>query len=193
MASPALPGLFFCFAAMVLLIFASISVPVWSKVTFLNASWAGAEVDFGCWGYTGSPRQLGYYWPNALPGITNTRLSQTVFHNLTYVLVLHPIGAGLAALAVLFGLCGAAYSRAGTIFMSIASSLAGLVTLVAMIVDLVLFGIAMDEIRNHGGAAQYGIANWFTVAAFASLLLGFCTGSCGIFGRYRERRFAAKV
>ncbi|KZO97749.1 pali-domain-containing protein [Calocera viscosa TUFC12733] len=193
MASPAWPGLFFCFAAMVLLIFASISVPVWNKVTFLNATWDGAEVDFGAWGYTGSQRMLGYSWTAALPGIQNTKLSETVFHNLTFVLVLHPIAAGLAGLAVIFGFCGAGYSRIGTIFMSLTSSLATLVTLIAFIVDLVLFGIARSEIRSHGGAAQYGIANWFTVAAFVSLLLGFCAGVCGIFGSYRERRYAAKV
>jgi len=193
MASPALPGLFFCFAAMVLLIFASISVPVWSKVTFLNATWNGSEVDFGCWGYTGSSKMLGYTWTQALPGITDTRLSQTVFHNLTFVLVLHPIGAALSALAVLFGLCGAGYSRIGTILMSISASLATLVTLIAFVVDLVMFGIAKNEINSHGGSASYGIANWFTVAAFVSLLLGFCAGVCGIFGSYRERRYAAKV
>jgi len=187
MASPAVPGLFFCFAAMVLLVFASVSVPVWSRVTFLNTNIGGHEVDFGCWGYTGVKAHLGYSFQQALGLTSDSKLGQTVIHNLTYVLVLHPIAAGLSALAVIFGICGAGYSRFGTIMMTISSVLAVLVTLVAWIVDLALFGIVKTEVINNGGSAQYGIANWFTIAAWVSLCIGFCTSLCGSFGRYRHR------
>jgi len=178
---------------MVLLIFCSISVPVWNKVSFLDATYNSKSISFGAWGYTGSSKTLGYSWTQALGNISNTRLSQSIFNNLTYVLILHPIGAGLSALAVVFGICGAGYSRIGTILMSLCAALALLVTLVAWIIDLVMFGIARDEIRSHGGSAQYGIANWFAIAAWVSLCIGFCAGICGSLGRYRERRYAAKV
>jgi len=45
MPSPALPGLFFCAAACVLLIIATVSVPIWDDVYFLevrNGAGAGA-------------------------------------------------------------------------------------------------------------------------------------------------------
>ena len=107
------------------------------------------------------------------------------------MLILHPIAAGLSGLAILFGLCGAAYHRSGTILMAIAALLAFLVTLVVWIIDMVLFGIVRNRIRdaaNTDDAAQYGNANWMTLGALVSLALAFCAGTCGgIFGRYRKR------
>jgi hypothetical protein len=60
MASPALPGLFFCFVACVLLVIVTVSSPIWDAVSFLDASVGGREVHFGVFGYTGSARKLGY-------------------------------------------------------------------------------------------------------------------------------------
>ena len=75
--------------------------------------------------------------------------------------------------------------------MAIASLLAFLVTLVVWIIDMVLFGIVRDRIRdaaNTDDAAQYGNANWMTLGALVSLALAFCAGTCGgICGRYRKR------
>jgi len=193
MPSPAVPGLFFCFAAMVLLIFASVSVPIWDKVTFLNTTVGGKTVDFGVFGYTGSKHMLGYSFQQALGLTTDSKLGESVIHNLTYVLILHPIGAALSFIAVVFGLCGAGYSRIGTIMMTLAAVLALLVTLVAWVIDLALFSIVKHEITNNGGSASYGIANWFTIAAWVSLVLGFCAGLCGSFGRYRHYRGDEKI
>lgn len=88
----------------------------------------------------------------------STNFNNDVIHGLTSALILHPIGlfsfskrlfinsclpfcffsaAALAALAVIFGLCGTAYSRAGTIFMTLVTTLAALVTLVAWVIDMV--------------------------------------------------------
>lgn len=64
-ADAALPGLFFCFAACVLLIFVSVSPPTWESVYFLNA---GTGVRFGVFGYTGSKTSVGYYFPAPLNG-----------------------------------------------------------------------------------------------------------------------------
>ncbi|KAG1826452.1 hypothetical protein EV424DRAFT_1391292 [Suillus variegatus] len=74
-ASGALPGLFFCFSAMLLLIFVSVSSPTWNTISFLNAN----QYAFGVFGYTGSKVQVGYYFP--LPGDINTG-------------ILHMCGAG---------------------------------------------------------------------------------------------------
>lgn len=117
-------------------------------------------------------------------------MSSSTIHNLTFTLILHPIAAGLSGLAVLFGLCGAEYHRSGTVLMALSSSLAALVTLVAFVLDLVLFSIARHEFRKLGWSSQYGNAIWLTLGALAALALGFCTSTFGIFGSYRRRRYA---
>ena len=99
-------------------------------------------------------------------------------------------GAGLSGLAVLFGLCGAAYHRVGTIFMTLISALAFLVTLVVWVIEMVLFGIARDHTRDRGVDATFGNANWLVLGALVALFLGFLTATCGIFGSYRARRAA---
>jgi hypothetical protein len=109
-------------------------------------------------------------------------------HNLTRTLILHPIAAALSGLAFLFGLCGMSYHRSGTVMMTLLSCLALLVTFIAWVIDMVLFGIARNRYRDAGTSAQYGNANWLTLGAFVALLLGFCTAACGVFGRYRRRR-----
>lgn len=183
MSSPAVPGLFFCFVATVLLIFVSISAPTWNSIYFLRASNGGLSYHFGVFGYTGTKAQIGYRFP-----ITTGQLSSGTIHNLTFTLILHPIAAGLSGIALLFGLCGAAYHRAGTVLMVLSSSLAALVTFIAFILDIALFSIARHEFRKNGWSSQYGNATWLTLAALIALLLGFCAGGCGVFGSYRRRR-----
>lgn len=188
-ASAALPGLFFCFAACVLLIFVSVSPPTWNSVTFLNATTGGDTVHFGVFGYTGSGTSIGYDFPPPYNTFNNGRLSTSTIHNLTATLILHPIAAGLSGLAVLFGICGASYRRWGTVFMSLISVLAFLCTLVAWVIDMVLWGIVRTVLRDNGTNAQYGNANWMTLGALVSLFIGFFVGACGIFGSYRKRRY----
>jgi len=188
----AAPGLLFCSIACVLLIFVSISAPTWDKISFLNvgsnSANNGGTLHFGVFGFTGSGKSVGYSFPAGLvPNIS--RLNTTTLHHLTGALILHPIAAALAGLTVLFGLCGLAH-RVGTIFMTISSVIAFLVTLVAWIIDMILWGIVRDRIRDQGVAAQYGNANWLTLGALAALVLSFCLGICGTFGNYRKRRAA---
>lgn len=75
--------------------------------------------------------------------------------------------------------------------MAITSLLAFLATLIAWVIDMVLWGIVRNRIRDIEGthsAAQYGNANWLTLGALVALALAFCAGICGSFGRYRSRR-----
>jgi len=180
-AGAALPGLLFCFAAMVLLIFVSVSEPTWDRVSFLNVRRDNGTVHYGCFGYTNHPVRLGYYF-------SNDRLNSRILHHLTKTLILHPIAAGLAGIACFFGLCGLAFSRSGTIFMALLSGLALLTTFVAWVIDMILFGIARQRYRNEGLWAQYGNANWLTLGALVALMLGFCTSAIGAFGRYKRKR-----
>ena len=67
-AGAALPGLFFCFAACVLLVFVSVSPPTWDSVYFLNTGTGAGRIRFGVFGYTGSSTSVGYYFPAPLNG-----------------------------------------------------------------------------------------------------------------------------
>jgi SUR7/PalI family len=119
--------------------------------------------------------------------IGNNVINTKVIHNLTMVLILHPIAGGLAGLAFLFGLMGACYHRVGTILMTLLSGLAGIITLVAWVIDMALFGITRHRYQNLNIPAQYGNANWLTLGALVALVLGFCASACGVFGRYRRK------
>jgi len=178
------------FAAMVLLIFVSVSAPVWDKISFLDANIGGKEIHFGVWGYTGTKAHLGYYFDPRALGFDSNSLNTKTIHNLTFVLILHPIAAGLAALSFIFGLCGAGYHRVGTILMSLIAALAAMLTLIIWIIDMVLWGIARNRIRHDGpdgATAQYGNANWLTLGALIALMLGFCAAGLGSCGRYSRR------
>lgn len=73
--------------------------------------------------------------------------------------------------------------------MTLMSALALLVTLVAWVIEMVLFGVARDHVRDRGGNATFGNANWLVLGAFVALILAFFTSACGIFGSYRSRRY----
>jgi len=189
MPSPALPGLFFCAAACVLLVFASVSAPTWNDISYMNVERGGETIKFGIFGWTGSDTQLGYRIPSSVLGYSDSRVNGRVMHNLTYTFILIPIAAGFAGLAVLFGLCGSAYSRIGTVFMSLAAALATVITLVAWVLEMVYFGITRNRINRYAPGdteATFGNANWLVLGAMVSLFLGFCTGVFGICGRYRR-------
>lgn len=75
--------------------------------------------------------------------------------------------------------------------MSLSAALATIVTLVAWVLDMVLFGIARNRFRDQGIDATFGNALWITLGALVALLLAFCSSACGVFGSYRKRRDAA--
>lgn len=49
--------------------------------------------------------------------------------------------------------------------MSLTAALAFLTTLVAWVLDMVLFGIARNRFRDNGYNSQYGNATWLTLGA----------------------------
>ncbi|EIW83012.1 pali-domain-containing protein [Coniophora puteana RWD-64-598 SS2] len=184
-ASGALPGLFCCFAAMVLLIFVSVSSPKWERISFLDIG----NLHFGVFGYTGSQAHIGWYFPIDTASQVTNDVNTDILHNLTYVLILYPIAAGLSGIAVLFGLCGASYHRVGTVFMTLVAALAMLATLIAWAISMALFGVARNRFQDAGISATWGNANWLALGALVALVFGFCASACGIFGHYRRTRF----
>jgi hypothetical protein len=75
----------------------------------------------------------------------------------------------------------------GTIFMTLTSGFAFLLTLIVWIVDMSLFGLARNRYRDFT-TAQYGNAIWLTLGALVSLFLASAVACCGILGDYRKRR-----
>lgn len=131
-------------------------------------------------------------------GGTSNASSSNLIRWLTYVLVLHPVGAGLGLIALLCGLLG--HIREFSIVLSLTAtwlaSLAGTITLIAFIFDMVVFTLVKNRIndaaQSSGGvtvdtAASYGNALWMTLAAF---ILFTMSGCCFKFGRRvaRERK-----
>jgi len=197
--SPAFPGLFFAFAAMALLIFVSVSPPVWEKVNFLDATIGGQETIYGVFAQCtigqacdNGKASIGYSL--AVPGADDTVNNVPgVLRNLSYGLILHPIGAALGFIAVVFGIIGiAAASRFATIMMSMAAALGALVTLVVFVFDMVIFNILRNRIRDAGGDAMLGNANWLTVGAVVAFFLSMCTSFCGACGRFASGRAAGE-
>ena len=178
--SPSAPGTFLNFAATVLLVFVSVSAPTWDRISFLDVGRGRDETHFGVFGYSGSGTSLGYDLNDAgYQGI-----STTIIDNLTIALILYPIAAALAGIAFIFGLTNA---RIGTVFMTIASALATVVTLVAWVLGMVLWGLVKGRFEDQNIPAEWGNANWLGLGAVVALLIGFCASACGIFGRYRRR------
>ena len=107
---------------------------------------------------------------------------------LTYVLVLHIVGLGLAAISSVFGLLAHVREMAMTCFSSCVAGLAATVVLLAFIFDLVFFFVIKARISAVGGTATIGNALWLTLAAWIMLFFSgvfFAVGRCCFSGRPR--------
>ena len=58
------------------------------------------------------------------------------------------------------------------------SGLAFICTLIAWIIDMALWGIVRDVLRDNGVSAGYGNANWLTLGALIALSID--SAGCGI-------------
>merc|ERR1711939_1263880 len=169
-------GTFFLFASVVLLVIVSVGTPVWDSIAFLTAD-IPEELRLGMWGYClGSDctaAKLGYSLDN-FQNFDNDNLGDlagTVVSGLTYALILHPIAAGIALIALFFALCN-------NIVTGILGSLVAFFAfLVALAIDLGLFVTTKSRINDQYGAgtADYSIALWLTLAALVLQLLAACT------------------
>ncbi|GAA96272.1 uncharacterized protein L969DRAFT_84119 [Mixia osmundae IAM 14324] len=202
---PATPGTICVLGATILLVLCSISVPVNQKFYFLsadiNATISGLSVDglvrLGVWGHCAdvagenkcTPATLGYNFDaNALLGISRSlvNLPSASIKPFTYVLILHPIAAGLAGLTFIFGLLAHIREFAIVRFTTCLASLATTVSLLAFIFDIIAFSIAKSRINASATAdaspnATLGNAVWMTLAGFVLLLLSGCllgVGQC---------------
>lgn len=194
-------------AATVLLVIASISAPVVNNISILHAEILGNnEISYGTFGYcirgvgdendSCTSSRVGYsaYDPivavgGAEIGISNAR--EATIRALTHVMVLHPVGAGLAFIAML--LC-IGTNVVGSFLATLVAGLAFIVTLVVLVCDFVAFGLLRDRIRDSTApntTASYGTAIWCVLAAAICILIAtvvvFVTCCAGRRKHRRER------
>lgn len=199
-----IPGIILLLIALVLLILVSVSVPILKSIYFLRADFAGASfagvgvgrshVTLGMWGACfdgqGISRQctkthLGYDLDLSFLNLTSdSRFARAVIRGLSKALILHPIAAGVTFIALLFALSGNIFID---IIATLAAFLAFLITLVAFIIDCVLWITARHRINNVlDHSASLSNAFWMVLAALiAQLIASFlvCFG-----GRSRRTR-----
>jgi len=197
-------GTFFLFVAFVLLLIVSVSAPVWKdlgfmKVTVLPNSSEGTRALFGVFGYCVkgaginqcSKAGIGYRLGDIVRGLDHTNFRSSTLstlHGLTGALILHPIAAGLTFLALLTAL-GA--HRIGFVCSSFIAFLAWIVTLLALILDFVMFDIVKRNVNNSklsGSKAQWSSAIWLVLSAFIILFFGSITICCGCLTDRRNSR-----
>ena len=127
---------------------------------------------------------------NALVGDTTIQIPQVVVKWLTYVLVLHIVAFGLAAIAAFFGLLAHVREMAMSCFSSCISGFAATIALVAFIFDIAIFFVAKSSMNSvQGGSASIGNAVWLTLVAWILLFFSGCfygVGRCCIRRRSRD-------
>ncbi|KAK8844813.1 hypothetical protein IAR55_006663 [Kwoniella newhampshirensis] len=190
-------GSFLLLAATVLLLVSTISSPVINNISFLDVTTSNrAKATFGVFGYCANvrsgnggctPSQLGYHTAQ-ISRITGWNYSNTHLDTLTKALILHPIATGLAFLSFLIALCS---DHLGFLFAAMIALLAFIVSLAAMVIDFVLFGIIKHEINNNTSArASFSTAIWLTLAATIILFFStfvVCFSCCTNRRRSRDR------
>ena len=160
---------FLLLAATALLVVASISAPVVNSLYFLSVKSSSYTYHFGVWGYcqtTGRDectKELGYNLATLLSYLTGGSVSvPSNLDSLTKALVLHPIGAGISAIALLIA---AGSNKAGFFCAAIGAALAFIVSAVVMAIDFAIFAIARNKAIDAGLEATFGIAIWCVTAA----------------------------
>lgn len=200
-----IPGVFFLLSATVLLILTSISLPFLTALDITRVHFNGSgkqpsgvqgtagvvasEVRLGIWGYCVDDQssnrechhQRAYTFSVKSPSNGNT---EQVRSSWTRGLAVHPVAAAVAFFAFLLSL---STHLTVTLFASLVSFLAALITLIAFAIDIALFALVKHEMDNLdiGAKTNTGPGFWLTFVSLILLLLAGCT-VC--FGRRRDRQ-----
>ncbi|KAM0567130.1 hypothetical protein ACHAP9_006649 [Verticillium nonalfalfae] len=186
-------GTFLLFLAMVLLIVSSITAPTVNSLSLfsVNLGSDSGDISFGTFGYCVHDvrGRIGYSPTSILREVDGTDFSdwtESTSKALTNVMILHPIGAGIAFV-------GFALSLGSSFFGSFLSSLVAGITFVVTVAALACDFVWMDLVRrrinrsDNGGNpdshAYYDAALWCVLASaicslLATIILFFtcCTG-----------------
>ncbi|KIJ61260.1 hypothetical protein HYDPIDRAFT_116273 [Hydnomerulius pinastri MD-312] len=193
-----IPGVFFLFSAFVLLFIVSISLPYLSAMDIARVHTDGGlevsgqqpmtQIRFGIWTYcydiaSGSRvcNDAGHGYSVSIVNPQNNSI--TIGSSWTRGLAVHPVAAAVTFVALLLSL---SQHITVTLFASLTSFLAALLTLIAFAIDIALFAYVKNEMGNlgYGGETITAPGFWLTFVSFILLLLAGCT-VC--FGRRRDR------
>ncbi|KAF4345444.1 palI [Fusarium beomiforme] len=197
-------GAFFLLAATVMLVVVSITAPVVNDIALLKVDFngnfrGGNGVNFGTFGYcvtrssggdSCTSARIGYDPSNAVDGANFSNVASDTAKALTYVMVLHPIGAGLCFIAFLLALGAGIF---GSLMSTLVSLLAFLVTIVALACDFAGFSIIRRRInRDTSASARWSVGIWLVLVAAILCLIGtiavFVTCCSGRRRRSRENK-----
>ncbi|WVQ94619.1 hypothetical protein IAU59_001699 [Kwoniella sp. CBS 9459] len=194
-------GSFLLFAAFALLLVSTVSAPVFRQISFLEVRNSSQKLAFGVFGYCTNvdgggnhgctDRRLGYDIADVTGSLANFTYVNDRLEGLTKALILHPIATGLAFLSFLIALCS---DRLGFLFASLIAFFAFLVSLAAMVVDFVMFGIIRNQVNNNSSTinatAKFDNAIWLTLAATVILFFStfiVCFETCTARRRTRDK------
>jgi len=185
-------GTFLLFAAAVLLLVTTITAPVIKDLPILKVMLTNftdirnSSVIFGTFGHCildvppittdqdfCFPKTVGYQPASIMAAIDGTGFSTAsgdTADALTRVMILHPIACGLAFIAFLLAI-GAGVI--GSLFASMISAVAFIITLVVMATDFVWAGIIKNAVNSDGKGsnAYYSVGMWTILAAMVLLFL----------------------
>ncbi|KAI0308675.1 pali-domain-containing protein [Amylostereum chailletii] len=199
-----IPGIFFLFAALVLNILVSVSLPALPALDIARTKYAAgsvsatgvqgdiSEIRFGIWAYcvyeNGDRTCVNPGHGYAVEVSSGTNSDEQIGTAWTRGLAVHPVAAAVTLIAF-----ACAFSTHITLMLlaSILSFLAALLTLIAFAIDIALFVFVHNKMNNLDNVrvkTDTGAGFWMTLAAFILLLLAGCT-VC--FGRRRERMASA--
>lgn len=182
-------GALLLLGAAVLLLITSISAPVVNHLSILKVDLQnGDTVKFGSFGYCilssqGTACTKAHIGYSPVPLLDSLGVgdygsaSKNTADALTRVMILHPIGSGLAFIAFLAAL-GA--SMIGSLLSAFIAGIAWLVTLVVLVTDFVGWGIVRRKVNNDdnnqngvaGNHASFEEGIWCVLAAFVALFFG---------------------
>lgn len=83
--------------------------------------------------------------------LSSVQANSKVLHNLTYLLIIHPIAGALCLFAALFGLLGVcAASRFATVMMAIMAFCGFFLALFIFVIDMVLWNLVKTRVTDAG-------------------------------------------
>ncbi|KIK93813.1 hypothetical protein PAXRUDRAFT_828590 [Paxillus rubicundulus Ve08.2h10] len=197
-----IPGIFFLFAAFVLLFIVSVSLPYLTAMDITRVHTNGGsavsgqdtmtQLRLGIWAYCYKVSNGNTICNNAGHGyslvVENTENNSVyIAPSWTRGLAIHPVACAVTFVALLFSF---SQHITFTLIASLVSFLAAAITLIAFAIDIALYAYFKNAMGNLGFESQTvtGPGFWLTFVSFILLLLAGCT-VC--FGRRRDRMSGA--
>ncbi|KIJ07786.1 hypothetical protein PAXINDRAFT_173249 [Paxillus involutus ATCC 200175] len=197
-----IPGVFFLFAAFVLLFIVSVSLPYLTAMDITRVHTNGGsaisgqatmtQLRLGIWAYCYQVSNGNTICNNAGHGyslvVENTQNNSVyISPSWTRGLAVHPVACAVTFVALLLSF---SQHITVTLIASLVSFLAATITLIAFAIDIALYAYFKNAMGNLGFGSQTitGPGFWLTFVSLILLLLAGCT-VC--FGRRRDRMSGA--